>query len=594
MKKYLALFCALILLLAGCANGNADENATTPTAETQLGYYEENSPLELQTNGAVRQYALPNPEYRWIRNVGEQLLLATDSDPVQLQVLNGDAGVSVATAQLDGAALDSCQNLFNGFAYYDAMNHCVVYLDPQLNQTQNISLPADASSVVVSQDGNEIFYCVGKEIRAMDITRKISRLVKTQSVEKQTLLGTCFEGKIVICKTEDSAGNVNTLYISTENGQTLTTANNILSFHSYGENYLLERMDGVVPQRITGTLNGEAKQLNIDDANVTSALEIGAAIGYGVVDNGLLLNCYDLSNGSKTASITLPGVAELHDIQADKWSGNVWLLVSTADKDGMKLLRWNVKASSIQENVSYIGPLYTVDNPDSVSLDAIKDRVSGLNKKYGVRIRVYEEAVKSTGGYTLAIEHQSSAINEALDQVQAVLAEFPKNFVSKSISSKVRICLVRSVDEEAKAVQYWDGKYAFIVLSTGVDIRTEFLKGFGAVVDSHVLGNSPKYDYWDTLNPEGFMYGGTADESLTTGENRAFLDVESMKSATIERSRLFWQAMLKDNADTFKSDTMQKKLTMLCKAIRDAWNTEKSTEIFPWEQYLTKPIAKKK
>ena len=44
----------------------------------------------------------------------------------------------------------------------------------------------------------------------------------------------------------------------------------------------------------------------------------------------------------------------------------------------------------------------------------------------------------------------------------------------------------------------------------------------------------------------------------------------------------------------FKSETMQKKLTMLCKAIRDAWNTEKSTDVFPWEQYLTKPIAKKK
>ena len=142
--------------------------------------------------------------------------------------------------------------------------------------------------------------------------------------------------------------------------------------------------------------------------------------------------------------------------------------------------------------------------------------------------------------------------------------------------------------------QYWSGKYAFIALTPDTDIRSCFLGSFGFVVDSHVLGNSPIYDYWNDLNPENFVYGGAVDETLTTGENRAFVDVNSMISGTNDRSSIFWAAMQPENADVFASEIMQKKLTMVCKGIRDAWNLEKSTEVYPWEQYLLQPILPKK
>lgn len=595
MKKYFALLLALMLLLAGCANGDAEQTeTTTPIETTPEGYYKENSQLEVQTGGAVRQYILPDAGYRWIKSVGDRLLLATESNSPQLCLLSGDTGIPVATEQIELNALDNCQALFNGFAYFDASNHCVHYLDPQLKQTQSISLPAEATDPVISLDGNQIFYCVGNEIRAMDITRKLSRLIKTQSAEKQTLVDTCFEGKLLICKVEDSSGNTDTLYISTENGQTLTTQNDILSLYTYEDSYLTERMDGMVLQRITGTLDGEARQLNIDDPNFVGALELGGAVGYSSNENGLMLNYYDLATGKKTASVTLPGIAQPQAFLADRWSGCIWLLVPAPSGEGANLLRWDIKASAVQQDDNYIGTLYTAQNPDKASLEAFNDRINTLNKKYGVRIRIWQDAIKSPGGHTLVPEHQVLAITDMLDKLEPVLAEFPKSFISKSISSKVRICLVRSVDGQMKGIQYWDGSYAFIALSAGVDVRSEFLKAFGSVIDSHVLGNSPKYDYWDTLNPSGFMYGGAVDESLAAGENRAFADVDSMTSGTADRSRVFWQAMLPDNADMFKSETMQKKLTMLCKAIRDAWNLEQKTETYPWEQYLTKSIAYKK
>ncbi len=592
MKKFFSLFLILALMLTGCANEEPDGTSSIETEAT--GYYEPASQIETQTAGAVLQYALPDSGYRWIKNMADQLLLATDTDESRLLVLSGENCIPVANHQLDADMLMGCRAMFNGFAYYDKTSHCVYYLDQQMNQVQSVSLTEEMTTPVISDDGSHIYYCVGKEIRALDVTRKLTRLVKSLNTEKQTLTGTCFGGKVLVCNSEDSQGVVNTLYISTENGQTLKTDNSILSMDTYENTYLVQRVDGQVQQWIVGALDGEAKQLNISDDNVVSALQLNGVIGYGVDDDGLHLNFYSLTDGKATARISIPGDYEPKAFLADKWTGAVWILTVDADGDRQLLLRWNMGNSAVQEEDVYIGTLFTNENPDTQSFSAIKDRIQKLNKRYGVRIRIWKEAVKSPGEHILVSEHQVSSITSMLDQLEAVLKEFPKNFVSKSVSTKLRICLVRSVDAEAKAIQYWDGKYAFIALSTGVDVRTEFLKAFGSVVDSHVLGNSAKYDYWDTLNPESFVYGDTVDETLITGENRAFADLESMKSGTVDRSRIFLQAMLPENADTFKSEIMQKKLTMLCKAIRDAWNTERSTDLFPWEQYLAKPIAKKK
>lgn len=593
MKKLFALLIALLLLLAGCANGDAEQTETTTPIETlPAGYYEADSQLELQTGGAVRQYVLPDAGYRWIKSVGDRLLLATDTDLAKLHIISGDLGIPVATEEIESVALDSCEALFNSFAYYDTSDNVVVYLDPQLKQMQTISLPADAANPVISRGGDQIFYCFGNEIRALDIARKLSRLIKTLSVEKQTLVGTCFEGKILVCNVENSSGITDTLYISTETGQTVRVENDILALYTYEDSYLAERMDGTVRQRIAGTLNGDAKQLNVDDDYVVGALELGGVVGYCADEAGLQLNYYNITSGKKTASVALPGITQPQAFLADRWSGCVWILASNGSQT--LLLRWDVRTSNETDDETYIGTLFTAQNPDTASLETLIDRVSALNKKYGVRIRIWKDAVKVTGGHSLVPEHQISAITDMLDNLESVLAEFPKSFISKSISSKVRICLVRSINGKIEGTQYWDGSNAYIALSVGVDVRSEFLKAFGFVIDSHVLGNSAKYDYWDTLNPSGFIYGGAEDESLATGEGRAFVDVDSMSSGTIDRSHVFWQAMQPDNADMFQNETMQKKLKMLCQAIRDAWNLKKSTETYPWEQYLSKSIAYKK
>lgn len=595
MKKYLTALLFLLLLLSGCVNQEPEQSqgTTQPLVTLPPAYYEENSRLETATNGAVKQFRLPDSGYSAIHCVGNALLLSTDGDSAKLQMLTAETCIPSASAELDQKHPVQSIGLSNGFAYYDAKTNTVRYLDLNLVQRHSVTLSADMTSPVISTDGSQIYYCYGQEIRALDVEKNISRLIKVQTVAKQTLLDVCFNGEILICSVEDESGNESILYISTKDGQTITMENGIETLYTYNDHYLAYWADGAVSRWVYGQRSGEATWFVPAQDKIFGAPSLGGAVGYDVTDAGLSLCFYELSSGKITSKVLLENVGEPSVLQEDARSNSLWMIVDDPDSDGKILLCWELNASKTEEETSYTQLLYTAKNPDNTALKAQKERADELAAKHGIQIRIWQDALTVTGEHVVVAEHHASEIERMLDQLEAALQEFPKNFVYKSIRSRLRICLVRSVDGDSDGVQYWDGRNAYIALCSGTDIRREFLKSFGFVVDSHVLGNSPVYDYWDTLNPEGFIYG-KPDELLLSGENRAFVDMNSMQSGTIDRSRVFWQAMEPENEELFKSETMQKKLTMLCKAIRDAWNLEKKTDIYPWEQYLETPIASKK
>lgn len=593
MKKLILLLLVLMLCIAGCANIDGDENETTPPETAPAGYYAPESDVEKMTGGAVRGYELPDSSYAWIAMVGDRLMVVSDTKNAELTMLAGTDCVPMANLQIESSKLEACQPLLNGFAYYDATAKEAVFLDLQLQKTQTVSLPKDIDGApLFAADGSQVFFCVGNELRAIEVERKLNRLVKSISTGKLSLEASYFNGEVLACAITYDNDLKENIYISAESGQTLRADNDILDLKTSGDTYVITRYEGVILQRLFGRRDGDAKKLSMTEISVVGIPEMEGVVGCNADEKGVTLNYYDANTGSKTASVTLTGISEPEMIVGDKWGKCIWLLMPNGK--GNTLFRWDLKASSVKDEASYVETLYTAENPDTEGLALINERVEALNKKYGVRIRVWEEAVKNTGNHKILPEYQVPVINEMLDQLESVLAEFPEKFVSKSISSKVRICLVRSVDGQQTGAQFWVDDYAFIAISAGSNIRSEFLKGFGYVVDSHVLGNSPMYDYWKDLNPKDFVYGETTDETLTTGESRAFYDVDSMKTGTIDRSSIFWQSMLPDNAEMFKSETMQAKLKMVCKAIRDAWRLEREEEEYPWEQYLSESIAYKK
>lgn len=588
MKKLWIILLA-VLILTGCASEEPVETTTeavTTTAETTPpGYYVPQSSVEKKSKGAVRMYQLPDEDYSSISAIGDQILLTTAQANPTLTVLTGAECVPTASLTVPVAG----KALYNGYAYFLSEEKQVVFLDAQLNEASRLQLPEDMQGQpVVSPNGEEVFYCVGKEIYALDVDRNISRLLKTHEFTEQTLTDCFFEGALIGCQ----VGKDNMLYISAETGQTMYAENDIVDLFTYDSSYLALRTDGTVLQKIVGTVTGENHQWNTEDANVTGAVALGGTLGWDVDEkDNLQLNFYDNITGLRSASQTIDGVGAPVSVYADRWSNSIWLLC----QQGQTLLRWQPKLSQVTEETVYFSELYTAEVPDEEGLKECKERAKSFQKSNGVLVYVWEDAVKHPGEYVLEAEYQPEAIHRQLNELLPVLREFPPKFLKKSNSKKLRICLVRSIDGEQKAVQYWDGKYAYIVLTEGIDLRSEFMRCLGYVVDSHVLGNSPDYDYWYTTNPDGFTYGADNRKAeYLEDATRYFTSENAMKSPVEDRSEIFYQAMLPDNQKMFASEHMQKKLTMLCKAIRDAWNTKKEEDVFPWEQYLKEPVAYKK
>lgn len=599
MKKLPAIL-AIILLLAGCAvQEDMETSQTTETvAETQpQGIYMPDSTVEQQSGGAVRQYTLDEAGYQHICMLGDKLLLITREQQPELQLYYGDTCIPGARAALP-QGFDLTQNswrtTYHGFVYYDSSAKTAVFLDPQLQEQNRVQLPDEAQgNPVFSADGNEIFYCVDQKIYGLDVERGLSRLIRSFEGRTPTLLDCLFENKILSCKLENTEGDLQTIYISAQTGETCGTDENVAKLDTYEEQFLAIRMDGVVEQRLFGSREGETQQLTIMDGKVVAALELGGSVNWQTDSDGLHLDFYDHTAGVKTASLTLQAAGELQAVCADRWSETLWLLTEEAQSETQMLLQWDIHSSQVTEEASVVSPLYTADAPDSAGLEACQNRVDALDDAHGVRIRIWQNAIKYSNGEVLEAEHQPFAIDHVLDELEKVFALLPENFLYKSVNSRIRICIVRSIDSQVAGKHYWNDGDAFIVLSAGADIQNEFIKALGYIVDSHVLGNSPNYDYWDETNPEGFVYGDAAtySQDYLQGEQMAFLDQESMDSVVTDRSHIFWQAMKGDNAALFQSEAMQNKLRSLCLAIRDAWRLERKKDVYHWEQYLQESIA---
>lgn len=595
MKRYISIL-LLVALLSGCAKKQEAQPQTTAQPEIpSSSWYEQGSAVENQTNGTLRLFRVSSAPVTELANIGDKLLLISQNETVELTVLNSQNGEPLSNLNLPEDAT-GLQPIYNAFAYYRAESRTAVYLDHQLQEIGSIVMPEDAEGIpVFAPDGSEIFYCVGQEIRAYDTTRNIIRPVRTHSCESQVLTGIYFNGKLLSCTLTLADGSAKQVYISTETGQPFGEGSDLQELSTHEENFIALRMDGTVHQQIFGsTVSSTAAQnLNIPQkVTATLAAPLGGVIGTQMDASGMLqLSFYETASGKRTAALSVSGVGAPVDLHPDEKNQCIWLLSQDPATGAQIICRWDYLRDAVEEETVYTTPVYTRTNLDKDGIKTCDKRAASLDSAHNIDIRVWDDATYRTGGHTLEGEYQTDAIHAVLDELEIVLAEYPDLFLYRSVNRLLRIGIVRSIDGERKGVQFWQNSECYILLSAGCDVREEFAKAMGYVVNSRVLGNSPLLDDWASLNPEGFVYGETADESLLAGETRAFVDAEAMKSVTEDRSRLFWQARKADNADMFQSAAMQAKLRQLCLGIRDAWRWEEKKETYPWEQYLSAPIA---
>ncbi len=594
MKKVLLLL-LVILLLSGCGSkGQDQETATTqdqttaPTAN--LGSYQPGHHIEQETNGAVQVFDPQISNVTGAYMFGNNLLVLSGEENVNLTLLAGNKLTHYASAQTTlnlNSDLCSYATTTDGFAYYDVATYEIVYLNVKLLEDSRLHLPEGISGKPFISESGKVYYAVEDQIREVTPDTQIPRMIKKVAGKDLQLQQFIFDGGVLGCVYTDEYDHTRSLYISGETGETLREGEMALSVDSWGDSYLFTRMDGVVKQQIVGSRDGEAQSLN--RSVFAPLLRLNAVLLQQTGDAGQVLSVCDLPTGKIISQFTLS--AETPDF-AIVGNDCIWLVIKDSQSDKQRFCCWDYTKTAVETEEIVTGQLYTAESPNTAALETCQNRVDELNKKYNVKIRIWEEAVKVQEDHILVPEHQVSAITDILDRMETALSALPENFMRKTGDrNTVRICIVRSIDGDQKAVNFWD-KDGDVFLAFAVDsqFETDFPLMLGYPVVSHILGNSAQMDYWNDYNPEGFVYGTEKSEYLE-GQTRAFADSVSMKTITDDRSRIFAYGMMTDQEEMFQSEAMQGKLKLLCEAIRETYRLTSYEEPLPWEQYLQTPIT---
>lgn len=600
MKRLLMLLLVALLLTACRPEEPPVTTAPQPTEDNVTNsLHLPGSSVEQQTGGAVLAYNATADTFTGIYGMGENVLLAGQK---QMLVLAPESGELLASGTVEGTYRELIATDTGVYCYQPEEKQIVIY-NQQLYVSSRQKMPEGmVGEPVICGNKNMVYYSSGSEIRMLDMLTGATRLLRQQTVGQLSPMAVHFGGTVLVCRYTNEAGEESMLYISAETGATLSQSQTISNLHTYGDRYFLEWKDAGVNHTVCGDRNAEPMNfLALMPVGVSPSGRKPLPVMNGLVDymettTGLELTYYDLTTGKNTAQLQLPKLLSPRHFHSD--GKYVWFLATDGESTREQLYRWDVTKSPCQNDTTYTTPLYTETNPDVDGLAQCKALADAYSSQYGIKLRIWQDAVAKTGGHTITAEYHTNTIREFLDKMQPILAQFPERFLQKTVEKGwVRVCLVRSIDDGAAWKHFWEAGDCWILISSEADTIDSFYQAIAYAIDSHVLGNSRDFDAdrWGALNPEGFVYAYSYQVNekieLLVGADRVFTDRLAMSYPHEDRCRIFYNAMLSDNAEMFRSVVMQAKLRQLCKGIREAYNLEKHENTFPWEQYLQVSIA---
>ena len=621
MKRILIL--ALVcLLLCGCSSQPQPEKTTLatetlpPTEPTEpSGCYDPDSAVELRYQGAVKAYPLPVADAAAVVPFGSDVLVFSGTERTTLTVLSGENLYISAQVELDMAIFiedASTQVTAKGISYYDAFHGQVVLLDTSLKEVARIAVPEDiVGEPVLSANRQDLYYCTEDSIRVLELENGIRRLLMEVSYESQTVHSLLLEDSLLRCKLRDEAGSVKSIFISTETGELMGEYMDDLTVHSYADTYYAKFYDGAMEALVYGKVGGDQQMLiPLEFMGRQYYLpEKNAVVTASLADGDLSLEYYDLHSGLRSSVMQLYSDFPL-SISAGE-DGAVYVLCHDEDLGKQVLYCWDVAALATNDTKVYTSPRYTMANPDEAGLAVCRDYAAELNRRYGVEILLYTDAVANQPwDYFMEAEYQVPMIYRALQRLEQLLAIYPEDFLKQTVDSAssgvLRICLVRKLEgtpesgslETAEGIHFWIEEEPYIALSVGqVDEYQVYHEIFHAI-ETKVYSDSQIYYEWNALNPKGFEYDyhyrdyqNYEDSEYLEDETRAFIDAYSMTFPKEDRARIMEYAMTPGNESYFQSEIMQKKLYQLCLGIRKAYKLTKSEEVYPWEQYLNESLA---
>lgn len=621
MKRLIPLLLCLPLLF-GCAAAPA-EPATTPPSETLTppvdptepsGSYDPGSIVEFQTGSAVRDYRISIPDAYGIAAMGEDVLFFSGTGKTTLTKLSGEHLYITAQADMEDLFHPDDSSVLvwdRGVAYFSTASREWVTLDANLKEISRISIPdAILGSPVPSGDREKLYYCTASAIREYSLETGISRVLMEIAYPDQRVQSVLMNGSVVSCILTDEDGTAHTLFLSTENGQTLRTLDEDLLVTGSGESWYTVLDEGIMSGYTYGNAAGEARML-IPASYLSPSVFLGDIHSLltvtGTADSsGCTLDCYDLESGLRISSLELVKTSLPRDFAACSLTGEILLLIDTAD--GLThLYRWTPALLPTGDDTDYSGIRPTAAAPDEDGLARCLSYAADIGTRCGVRIHIGTEALQvQPRDYTMDSEYQVPVLLQTLEQLDSLLSVYPEEMLKTAAESTtdgiLHINLVRSLTgtpesgslDSTDALCYWSENNLYIALCPGDSLAGSLYHEMYHALETRLLSSSDACYDWEYLNPEGFQYDYHyrdyalhGDSEYLTDEGRYFIDAYSMTFPKEDRARILEYAMTEGCEAYFQTGAMQAKLMALCEGIREAFGLKRSTATFLWEQYLT-------
>lgn len=620
MKRFWLTAALLAALLAGCGAQTEDLTPTDPTPPQATapmeptGYYDPESSLEADTQGAVKAYPLNRSDSMGVIPMGSDLLLLSGTDSTTMTRLTGSNLYVSEVVNLDCFVYPGAPDLQvseTGVTYYDEDDHSLVFLDGALKEVKRVPIPETITGrPAITADRSTIYYCTADSLRRIDLETGLDMLVRELTYPFQSVTQLHCDDTVVQCDVSWD-DQERSLYISAETGETLYSTRADFALDTCGDQYFAVNQDGAYQELLTGTTDSNPAALLLYEdfeSSAASVLELGGAV---LVSSDApvtaTLDFYVLAIGDRSYSLTLDATVLTWSIQADAKNQCIWFLCYTDDYSCDTLVRWDYKSCAVEDDYVYRRYRHTLLDPDTLGLETCKETADQLSAKYGVEICTWTDATAiQPWDYTTTAEYQVPLIQYDLEILDEALSHFPAGMLTEAAagtdSGIIRICLVRAIDgnpnagvlDSARGIQFWDEDgNATIAVTMDSDMEQALYHELFHVIESRVMSTCSAYDNWSKLNPKGFDYDydyvanlSREDYDLLEDDNRAFIDMYSMSYPKEDRARIFEYAMMPDNKSYFQSDIMQAKLKQLCLGIRKAFGLQKSEETFLWEQYL--------
>ncbi len=293
------------------------------------------------------------------------------------------------------------------------------------------------------------------------------------------------------------------------------------------------------------------------------------------------------------------------------WWQNGYLFLATDENGGDHLFFWEVGAPTSGQSLSF-SPAYEPPAKGSVVSQELYTRAETLGEEYDVIISIAEQIDDEYMDFSATQELDEALISKALDGVESVLSQFPKNFIPQlryGTMLKLEIHLAGAVGRPStpETVSGFDSFSGFtetraakIVVVLDITKTATMAQTFchemvhvinGKLDFDASLRNDALYseEAWQKLNPDTFQYAGTYDQMpmsyFTDGLDAYFIDLYSRTYAKEDRARMLEHAMV-GNSWMFSTPQRKAKLQYLCDCIRDCFDTTDWPEKTFWEKAL--------